>query len=183
MNTLRFCKTTIAIAALFAAAASQAAMMSKTDYSAAKDRISADYKADKSTCTQLSGNAKDICLEQAKGKEAVARAELEYSYSGKDKDANKVAVAKADAEYHVAKEKCDDLAGNPKSVCVTEAQAAHTKGLADAKLVKKVDDAKKDAVSDKTDADFKVAREKCDSLAGDAQASCIAAAKARFNKG
>ena len=35
-----------------------------------------DYKADKTACAALAGNAKDICVEEAKAKEKVARAEL-----------------------------------------------------------------------------------------------------------
>ena len=84
--------------------------------------------------------------------------------------------------YAVAKELCDDKGGNAKDVCVTEAKAAHTKELADAKLNKKVREARKDAIDDKRDADYKVATEKCESLSGDAKASCISDAKARFNK-
>ena len=186
MMTIQHCKTGVAIAALFAAqfavSGAFAATMSKTEYSAAKDHISADYKADKAACATSSGNAKDVCQEQAKGKEKVARAELEYNSSGKATDANKVAVAKADSTYAVAKEKCDDKAGNAKDLCVTEAKATHTKALADAKLTKKVGEAKKDAAEDKSDANYKVATEKCDSLAGDAKAACVSAAKARFNK-
>ena len=187
MITLQHCKTGVAIAALFAASGaaslSFAATMAKADYSAAKDRISADYKADKAACASQSGNKKDICIEQAKGKEKVARAELEYGYTGKANDANKVAVAKADASYAVAKEMCDDKGGNAKDVCVKEAKAAHTKGLADAKLDKKIGEATKDAVEDKRDAEYKVATEKCETLAGDAKSACVSAAKARFNKG
>jgi hypothetical protein len=175
-------KTAVLMTTLLLAGASQAATMGKDEYHAAKDRISAEYKQDKAACKQSSGNAKDICEEQAKGKEKVARAELEYSYSGKPADATKVEVAKADAAYEVAKERCDDMAGNPKSVCVSEAKAAHTKALADAKMAKKVETAHQDAATDKADADFKVAREKCDALAGDAQSSCINAAKARYGK-
>ena len=182
MMTTRHLKTALAIAALCAASGTFAATMSKSDYAAAKDRVSADYKADKAACASLAGNQKDICTEQAKGKESVARADLEYSYSGKASDATKVSVAKADASYAVAKEMCDDKAGNVKDVCVSEAKAAHTKGLADAKMSEKVGEARKDAADDKRDADYKVAIEKCDSLAGDAKASCVSSAKARFNK-
>lgn len=182
MNTLQLCKTGLAITVLFAAAGAHAASMSKAEYSAAKDRIGAELKADKAACKQFSGNAKDICEEQASGKEKVARAELEYNVSGKPADANKVDVAKADATYAVAKEKCDDLAGDPKSVCVTEAKAVHTKALADAKLAKKVGAARHDAISDKNEADYKVAREKCESLGGESQTSCVNAAKAQFGK-
>ena len=180
--TLQHCKTALAIASLFAASGAFAATMSKTDYSAAKDKISADYKADKSTCDPYSGNAKDVCMEQAKAKQKIASADLEYSYTGKASDANKAAVTKADANYAVAKEMCDDKAGNAKDVCVKEAKAGHTKGLADAKMTKKVGEAQKDAANDKRDADYKVATEKCDSLAGDAKSACISAAKTKFNK-
>ena len=148
----------------------------------AKDRISADYKTEKSMCAKFSGNEKDVCMEQAKGKEKVARAELTHKDTGTQNDANKHAVAKADATYNVAKEMCDDKAGNAKDVCVTEAKSTHVKALADAKMNKKVGEAKKDSAEDKRDADYKLAAEKCDSLAGEAKTSCVSAAKARFNK-
>ena len=158
------------------------AVTSDADYKAGKDRISADYKADKAACDGLAGNAKDICVEQAKGKENVAKAELEYAHTGKGSDGNKVAVAKADAAYAVAKEKCDDLSGNPKDVCVKEAKAAHVKGLAQAKASKQTAEARSDASKDMRDADYKVAAEKCEALAGDPKAACISAAKAKYGK-
>jgi len=182
MKTTQLCKAALAAWALCAAAGSFGATMSKSEYTAAKDRIEADYKADKEACGKFSGNAKDICQEQATGKEKVALAEVEYSYSGKPADGTKVSIAKADATYAVAKEMCDDKSGNAKDVCVSEAKAAHTKALTDARLTEKVGEARKDAAQDKNDADYKVATEKCESLAGDAKASCVSAAKARFNK-
>ena len=185
MFTIQHCKTAAAMAALstaFITSGAFAATMARADYSSTKDRISAEYKAAKALCDPLTGNQKDICKEQAKGKEKVARAELEYNYTGKMADSNKIAVAKADSTYAVAKEMCDDKAGKDKNVCVTEAKATRTKALADAKLNKKVGEARMDAVEDKRDADYKVAAEKCDSLAGDAKASCVSAAKTRYNK-
>jgi hypothetical protein len=182
MITIRHAKTALAIAMLLAASSSFSANMSKADYTAAKDRIEADYKADKNACDKYSGNTKDICKEQAEGKQKVARAELEYSDSGKPADATKVAIVKADTSFAVAKEMCGDKSGNSKDVCVAEAKAAHTKALTDARLSEKVGEARKDAAQDKNDADYKVATEKCESLAGDAKASCVSAAKARFNK-
>ena len=187
MNTINIARrphpVVLAVALLFAAAGAQAATnMSRADYGAAKDRISADYKAERASCDSLSGNAKDICVEQSKGKESVARAELEADYTGKASDRNKVAMAKADAIHAVAKEECDDKAGNAKDTCVTEAKAAHTKALADAKLSKKVGEARKDAIEDKHDADYKVAVQKCDTLAGDAKSACVTDAKSRYQK-
>lgn len=181
-QSIRF-HASLVVAALFALPlAVQAQTMTKPDYTAAKTRISADYKGDKAACASMAGNNKDICVEQAKGKEKVARAELEYSYTAKDTDRNKVLVAKAESTYAVAKERCDDKAGNAKDVCRSEAKAVETKALAQAKLGKEIVSAEKDASTDMKDADYKVAIEKCDALAGDAKASCVAAAKAKFGK-
>jgi hypothetical protein len=54
--------------------------------------------------------------------------------------------------------------------------------LADAKLAKDVRESKHDAAQDKMSADNKVAKEKCDAMSGDAKASCVANAKARYGK-
>ncbi len=169
-------------AALLALPLAQAATLSKADYDAGKRRIKADYSAEKAACGKQSGNDKDVCVEEGKAKEKVALAELTYSYSGKVEDRNKVLVAKAESAYAVAKERCDDQAGNAKDVCRKEAKAVEVKALADAKLGKEVGEARKDAASDKRDADYKVALEKCDALAGDAKASCVATAKASYGK-
>jgi hypothetical protein len=186
MITLQHCKTGLATAAACAAMLGMtgafAAPGNQADYSAAKDRIAAEYKADRAACDAHSGNQKDICIEQAKGKEKVARAEADYNYSGKVDDANKIAKAKADADYAVAKEMCDDKGANAKDVCVREAKATHDKALADAKMNRKVADARADAGDTKRDADYKVAVEKCDSLAGDAKSACVDAAKMKYGK-
>ena len=60
-------------------------------------------------------------------------------------------MAKAETTYAVAKERCDDLSGNPKDVCVKEAKAAEVKAKADAKLGKEIGEARKDAAADKRD--------------------------------
>jgi hypothetical protein len=182
MNTTLLLKHSIVAAAMLAFPLAQAATMSKADYSAAKTRISGLYKSDKTACASFTANAKDICTEEAKAKEKVARAELEFAYSATPKNENKVLVATAEAVYAVAKEKCDDLAGNAKDVCVKEAKAIEEKALAEAKVGKKVNAAITDAAKDMTDAKYKLAAEKCESMTGDAKASCMAAAKSAAGK-
>jgi hypothetical protein len=151
------------------------------------------YKADKDACKSLSGNAKDVCMEEAKGKEKIAKAEAKSAYEGTPKARENARLAHAEATYDVAKEKCDDLAGNRKDVCVKEAKAQYTKAKADAKVdrvasdasqdaMKKTADARKDAAEDKRDAEYKVAIEKCDSLAGAAKDSCVHSAKAKYGR-
>ena len=160
-------------AACLALPLAQAATMAKADYKIDKDRISTAYKVDKAVCGALKDNAKDICVEEAKAKEKVGKAELEFNYTGKANDGNKVLVAK---------EKCDDLAGNTKDVCVKEAKAVEIKALADAKMGKEIGIAKRDAATDKKDADYKVDIEKCDSQTGDVKTLCVSTAKLKFGK-
>jgi hypothetical protein len=88
---------------------------------------------------------------------------------------------KATADYKMARGKCDALTGNEMSVCIEEAKAAQTKAVAQAKANKKVSDARVEARDDTREADYKVAAQKCDALAGVDKDSCVSAAKAKFN--
>jgi hypothetical protein len=183
----------IACAGLALAGATYAAPIAKDAYDAANDRIQAMYKADKDACASLAGNAKDVCVERAKAKEKIAKADNEAAYKDTDKARYDARIARAEADYAVAKEKCDDLSGNQKDVCVKEAKAAEVKAKADAKTAQvsvdanksaevKKEDARKDAAEDKRDANYKVAIEKCDSLAGTTKDQCVKDAKLRYGK-
>lgn len=178
---------------LAVSAGAMAQSMSKDNYKAGKVQIAAEYKSAKAGCASLSGNPNDICVATAKGQEKVARADLEASYKPSPKARYQVRVAQADADYAVAKERCDDLAGNPKDVCIKEAKAAQTSAMADAKVQMKTSDAnatanakssdaRKDAAADKLDAQYTVEKAKCDTLAGVAKDNCLAQAKAHFGK-
>jgi len=95
-----------------------------------EDRIEAEYKADKAKCGTMSGNAKDVCEKEAKGKEKVAKAELDARANPSERSQRKVEEAKAEARYEVAKERCDDMKGNEKSACEKEAKADHERAKA-----------------------------------------------------
>lgn len=182
MKTKLNFKASIIVAALIFLPSAHAALTSKAEYSAGKSMISATYKTDKAACKSMSGNAKDICVEEAKAKEKVAKAELEFAHTGTVSDKNKVTVVAAESAYAVAKEKCDDKSGNDKDVCVKEAKAIETKALADVKMTKKVNAAVRDDVQTRLDADYKTAVEKCDAMTGDAKSRCVSSAKAKFGK-
>jgi len=167
--------------------------MTKDNYAMAKKDADAQYKIDKDACSSLNGNAKDICVAEAKGKDSVAKANAQAAYENTPKARENARVALAQANYDVAAEKCDDLAGNPKDVCVKEAKAVLVKGKADAKVDRvvadtrkeaatKQADASKEASADKRDANYKVAIEKCDALAGAAKDACVSNAKAQYGK-
>jgi hypothetical protein len=181
------------VAAQLAPAVPYVSPMSKEGYEAAKKDADAQFKADKDQCATLTRNAADICLAQARGKENVAKADAKAAHENTPKAREAGRVAHAQAAYDVAKEKCDDFAGNRKDVCVKEAKAELIRGKADAKVERVVtatnidaanrkQEARAEANADKREADYKVAVEKCDSLAGGAKESCVAGAKAQFGR-
>ena len=153
MSKLNIGAIAAAIALAFSAGALAAQSMSKDEYKAGKDKIAAEYKSAQAACKSLSANAKDICMVEAKGKQKVARAELEASNKPSSKTRYAVSVAKADAEYAVAKEKCDDKAANARAACVKEAKAAETRAKADAKasMNKSSSTSKTESVGEYTD--------------------------------
>jgi hypothetical protein len=167
--------------------------MSKQAYTLAKKNADAQYKIDNEACSSLNGNAKDVCVAEAKGKDSMAKADAEAAYKNTPKARENARDAHAQASYDVSIEKCDDLAGNRKDVCVTEAKAALVKGKADAKVDRVTSDTRQDAAAkqaaasteataDKRDAEYKVAIEKCDALAGAAKDACVSNAKVQYGK-
>jgi hypothetical protein len=107
--------------------------MSKESYKAEKDGIEAAYKSAKAACDGMSGNQKDICVAEAKGNEKISKAELEAKYKPSEKNVYDAKVAKANADFDVAEERCDDQSGDAKDVCVKDAKAKETAAKADAK--------------------------------------------------
>ena len=175
------------------AAAKPATPISKDAYDTVVKNADMQYKTDKDAYASRSGNAKDICLAEASGKEKVAKADAEAAYRNTPKLREDARVTRAEATYDVAKEKCDELSGNSKDVCVKEANATLVKAKADAKVDRvaaetrldadtKQADARNEATKNKRDADYKVAIEKCDALAGTAKDSCVNGAKAQYGK-
>lgn len=137
-------KTTLFVACLLAASSGFAQdKMSKDDYKAAKDRITAEYKAAKELCKPMKDNAQDICEAEAKAKERVALAELDYNRTGKDSDRIKLARVKAEQDYKVSKEKCEDQQGDAQRACKKEAKAVEDKAKAELKGDRKVAEGQK----------------------------------------
>jgi hypothetical protein len=81
----------------------------------------------------MKGHEKEICEADAKGKEKVAKAELEQKYEPSDSHSRKVDEAKAEHEYNVAKEKCDVAKGKEENACEKEAKAKYERAKADIK--------------------------------------------------
>lgn len=117
--------------------ATHASAMTSDEHKVAKEKIEAAYKMDKAKCDGMKGNTKDVCEKEAKGKENVAKAELEQQYKPSDSNARKVEEEKVKATYDVAKEKCEDQKGDAKSACEKQAKADEAKGKADIRAMSK----------------------------------------------
>jgi hypothetical protein len=124
---------TFAAAAVLGLSGAAQAAMTKAELKTEKERIEKEYEAAKDKCKSHSGNAKDICVAEAKGYNKVALAELDERNEPSANSRQKVKVVKAEAEYEVAREKCDDRAGDAKDACVKEARAALARDKVNAK--------------------------------------------------
>ncbi|MEO8938566.1 MAG: hypothetical protein ABI277_00190 [Burkholderiaceae bacterium] len=181
MNRFQTSISAAAVGVLFAFSAPSIAA-TKADYSAAKDRAEAAYKTASDACKSLAGNPKDVCVAEAKAARTKSEAMAEADYKNTPKAHAEAMESVADADYDVAKQRCDAKTGNEKDVCVKEAKAVEVKTKADAKASLKTADARHDAADDKRDANYKVAMEKCDAFAGAAKDNCQSTAKSTYGK-
>lgn len=96
-------------------------------YTQARMRIaSANYDRDKVRCAAVTGNDRDVCMEQAKATLVAAQADAKADRKAIEarQDAREDKLA---AEYRVAIQKCDAYAGAVKDQCVNTAKTAFGK--------------------------------------------------------
>ena len=174
-----FTRAVVAVGALILTVGANAAG-DKAAYENAKASAKTSYDDARKKCDAMSGNAKDVCVAEASAARVRAEQGAEAAYQGTPKAREQAAGEIADANYKVARERCNERSGNDKDVCIKVARAALTKAKADAKAGRKVAEAHQDAAKEKREADYKVAAEKCEALTGDAKSTCIKDAKARY---
>ena len=147
-----------------------------------KIKAEADYKIAAEKCKALNDNPKDICQAEAKAarvhSEETAYANYHNTLSARTSAAKKI----AEADYEVDEAKCKSMVGNEKDVCIKKAKLTKVAAIATAKADKKVIEARKDEASDKQEAEYKVALEKCDAFAGNAKDACVTTAKKKYGK-
>ena len=164
----------------FAVATASPAAGDKAAYESAKASAKSAYEAAKARCDALKDNAKDICVAEAKAARIKTEVNAEAAYKGTPKAREQAIREIAEADYKVARERCDDKIGNDKDVCVKVAKAALVKAQSNAKATRVTTDARMDASKEKREADYKVAAEKCNAMTGDAKSACVKDAKAKY---
>lgn len=133
MNKIKFSAVTLATCLIFSVTA-MAESMTRNQYLSQKKSIKSEYKSAQAVCDSLTGNANDICIAEAKGNSSIANAELKFNYKPSAKSRFGLSIAKADAEYAVTAEKCNDMAVKARGVCVKEARAIQIQQINDAKV-------------------------------------------------
>ena len=128
-------------------------------YKAAINQSDNDYKTAKGACDAQSGNAKDVCIEQAKVNRANAEANAVMQYKNDKKSVEKAQINVADANYNLAKAQCASRSGADKDSCISSAKSVHVAAVNDAKAGKKAADVAQTGID-------------CSGLTGTDKASC-----------
>lgn len=112
--------------------------LSRPAYEAARKRVEAVSRADRKACRALEGERREVCRAEAKGKKDAALAKLEARWKRTPEAIQEAKEVTADANYRVAREKCEVLEGAAHDRCVDEAKAAREAAIRQAR-VEKVD--------------------------------------------
>lgn len=169
----------------FAGVAHTAADGSKAGYDRALRTSDAEYKVARARCdayTDNSNNQKDICVEEAKAQQKRARAMARFQRDGTVEAEKDARDAYAEADYAVAKAKCERVSGDKADLCVKEAKAVRDTAKNQADFREKVLEARHDAVEKQQDTGYKLAVEKCEQLSGNAEDVCKAKARADYHQ-
>ena len=110
--------------------------MTHQAYEAAKAQLDAQYKADSKLCDPLKGHPQKVCQTEAKGRHEALRAELDARFKPSPEASQKAKTVTAEANFDVAKAKCDGFKDGAKDRCVKEAKAAREAAIRQAKVEK-----------------------------------------------
>ena len=177
---------TLLAAALSAAFTSAYAADTKADTSAYRNmtqKAAADYNAATANCKGLTGNAHQVCHEEAKVARARSESDAVAQYNNTLPLRTKARTALANAEYALANVKCAVMTGADKDNCVNNARSVQTAALADAKADRAVRVADAGTANgmvgspvtttDTRDAKKAAAVDKCAQVAGQPNTGCL----------
>ena len=122
-----------AAGATFAAAPTAALNHDPATYRNVTQKAASEYKSATAKCDAKSGNDKDVCMAEAKAARARTESEAIAKYNNSEKGRASARNKVAEADYEVAKAKCDAKSGAEKDSCMDNAKSVRTAALADAK--------------------------------------------------
>ena len=153
-------------------------------YRNATQQAAADYRAAIAKCDAMNGNGKDVCVAEAKLARTETEAKALSKYSNSPASREKTRTNLAEAEFSLAKARCDGKSGADKDDCMNNAKSVHTAALADAKADRSSSATGKStgaatatgglvAGTDTRDPAKAAAVDKCAQTAGDAKTACV----------
>lgn len=89
-------------------------------------------KAAMERCESMKDNAQEICEREVEGQKKIAEAEAKVRERDTPKNRLALAEVKAEAEYKVAVQRCEDQVGDGKSACQKVAKATRELAIAKA---------------------------------------------------
>ncbi len=98
-----------------------------------KRQIQQQHDSAMKKCDVLKNNAKKICEVEADGEKSIAEAQARVMDRDSPKNRLNLAETRADAEFEVAKARCDDQVGESKDTCRRNAKATRDKAKEQAK--------------------------------------------------
>ena len=152
------------------ATAAEKTEQAKSTLNTSRAGADADYDAARLHCRELSGNDRDICVQTAKADRTKANGDAKAKFRGTGEAKLEAREDAIDANFKVAKEKCDSLTGSAKDVCSAEAKVTRIK--AEAPL---------EADEKSMQAEYKVTKAHCATLPHAATRSCLKEAKIKFD--
>lgn len=136
-------------------------------YRNATQKAAADYRDAIAKCDTMSGNGKDVCVAEAKLARTQTEAKALAKYSNSPASREKARTNLAEAEFTLAKARCDGKSGAEKDECMNNAKSVHTAALADAKAGRSSPAATGAPVA------TAAAIDKCAQAAGDSKTACV----------
>jgi osmotically-inducible protein OsmY len=133
MKTLIATLLATAAGASFAAAPTAALNHDPATYRNLTQKAESEYRAAAAKCDAKSGNDKDVCMAEARLVRTRTEADALSRYNNTAAGRARARTNLADAEYELAKAKCDAKSGADKDACMDNAKSVHTAAVADAK--------------------------------------------------
>jgi osmotically-inducible protein OsmY len=133
MKTLIATLLATAAGAGFAAAPTAALNHDPATYRNLTQKAESEYRAATAKCDAKSGNDKDVCMAEARLARTRTEADALSKYNNTAAGRARAHTNVADAEYDLAKARCDAKSGADKDSCMDNAKSVHTAALADAK--------------------------------------------------
>jgi hyperosmotically inducible protein len=133
MKTLIATLLATAAGATFAAAPTFGLNHDVATYRNLTQKAGAAYTAAVAKCEGMKSNDQDVCMAEARLSRTRAEAEALSRYNTSPTSQTKVRTELANAEYNLAKARCEGKTGADKDDCLNNAKSVHMAALADAK--------------------------------------------------